>query len=217
MPSIAIMKAENTRGNDGFGDISLVFPKSTIDPSQNAYNKVYGGDAWTPVYPTVEYKINEEKANEIYSRAINATKDKYAYKLNPVYFHPSNLEDTLNRYNGERGLIDHYKNDYGMKQMYLAEIGKPVKEVKVKETRTVLSDEQVKIYDYLIEHFGDTLSILDNGTYPARKWIDENGTAFDNARRSYYRQIMPEITEEQIDNIFNSLNEKPIDKIRLAK
>lgn len=217
MPSIAIMKAENTRGNDGFGDISLVFPKSTIDPSQNAYNKVYGGDAWTPVYPTVEYKINEEKANEIYSRAINATKDKYAYKLNPVYFHPSNLEDTINRYNGERGLIDHYKNDYGMKQLYLAEIGKPVKEVKVKETRTVLSDEQVKIYDYLIENFGDTLSILDNGTYPARKWIDENGTAFDNARRGYYRQIMPEITEEQIDNIFNSLNEKPIDKIRLAR
>lgn len=31
-PSIAIMKAENTRGNDDFGDISLVFDKSTVDP-----------------------------------------------------------------------------------------------------------------------------------------------------------------------------------------
>ena len=217
MPSIAVMKAKEAKGNDVYGDISLVFPKSTIDPSLNTNNKIYGGDAWTPVYPTVEYKINEDKANEIYSRARKATKDAYAYKLNSVIFHPSNIEDTLNRHKGESGLIDSYKNDYGMKQLYLAETGEPVKDVKVKETRTELSDEQVKMYDYLLEHFGDTLSILDNGPYPARKWINEYGADFDNVRRDYYRQLMPDITEEQLDNIFNNLNEKPIDKVQLAR
>ncbi|MGN1421066.1 MAG: hypothetical protein ACI4XC_06095 [Eubacterium sp.] len=217
MPSIAVMKAKEAKGNDVYGDISLVFPKSTIDPSLNTDNKIYGGDAWTPVYPTVEYKINEDKANEIYSRARKATKDAYAYKLNSVSFHPSNIEDALNRKKGENSLIDSYKNDYGMKQFYLAETGEPVKDVKVKETRTELSDEQVKMYDYLLEHFGDTLSILDNGPYPAIKWINEYGADFDNVRRDYYRQLMPDITEEQLDNIFNNLNEASIDKVRLAR
>ena len=60
MPSIAIMKAKEAKGNSVYGNISLVFPKSTIDPSLNTDNKIYGGDAWTPVYPTVEYKINED-------------------------------------------------------------------------------------------------------------------------------------------------------------
>ena len=217
MPSIAVMKAKEAKGNSVYGNISLVFPKSTIDPSLNTDNKIYGGDAWTPVYPTVEYKINEDKANEIYSRARKATEDSYAYKLNSVNFHPSNIEDSLNRHKGESGLIDSFKNDYGMKQLYLAETGEPVKEIKTKETKTKLSDEQVKMYDYLIENFGDTLSILDNGTYPARKWAQENGDEFDNVRREYYRQTMPNITEEQLDNIFSNLNEKPIDKVRLAR
>lgn len=211
MPSIAVMKAKEAKGNSVYGNISLVFPKSTIDPSLNTDNKIYGGDAWTPVYPTVEYKINEDKANEIYSRARKATKNAYAYKLNSVLFHPSNIEDTLNKHKGESGPIDSFKNDYGMKQFYLAETGEPVKDVKVKETRTELSDEQVKMYDYLLEHFGDTLSILDNDLYPARKWAQEHGDEFDNVRREYYRQTMPDITEEQLDNIFNNLNEKPID------
>ncbi len=217
MPSIAVMKAKEAKGNSVYGNISLVFPKSTIDPSLNTDNKIYGGDAWTPVYPTVEYKINEDTANEIYSRAREATKNAYAYKLNSVSFHPSNLEDTLNRLKGESGLIDYYKNDYGMKQLYLAKTGEPVKAVKVKETRTELSDGQVEMYDYLIENFGDTLSILDNGTYPARKWVQEHGDEFDNVRREYYRYKTPDITEEQLDNIFNNLNEKPIDKVRLAR
>jgi hypothetical protein len=45
-PSIAIVKAE--QGHTNFGEISLVFDKSTIDPKANKANKVYGSDAWTP-------------------------------------------------------------------------------------------------------------------------------------------------------------------------
>ena len=44
MPSLAV----TNKGMTDFGDISLLFDKSTIDPSANEQNKLYGADAWTP-------------------------------------------------------------------------------------------------------------------------------------------------------------------------
>lgn len=58
MPSIAVTKADMGHGN--YGECSFVFDKSTIDPKAVKRNKVYGGDAWTPTYPTIEYKVSEE-------------------------------------------------------------------------------------------------------------------------------------------------------------
>ena len=58
MPSIAVTKADMGHGN--YGECSFVFDKSTIDPKADKRNKVYGGDAWTPTYPTIEYKVSEE-------------------------------------------------------------------------------------------------------------------------------------------------------------
>ncbi len=63
MPSIAITKPE--LGHNGYGDATLVFDKSTIDPSASRYNKVYSGDAWTPTYPTIDNKLNEDKVDAI--------------------------------------------------------------------------------------------------------------------------------------------------------
>ena len=57
MPSIAITKANNS--HDNFGDISVVFKKDTINPSMEE-NKVYSGDAWTPMFPRTEWKLNEK-------------------------------------------------------------------------------------------------------------------------------------------------------------
>lgn len=58
MPSIAVTKAD--MGHGRFGDCSFVFDKSTIDPKADRENKVYGGDAWTPTYPAIEYKASED-------------------------------------------------------------------------------------------------------------------------------------------------------------
>lgn len=63
MPSIAIVKRNS--GHNEYGSISVLFDKSTIDPEANADNEVYSGDAWTPIYPTVEYKANEETTDII--------------------------------------------------------------------------------------------------------------------------------------------------------
>ena len=58
MPSIAVTKADMGHGN--YGECSFVFDKSTIDPKSDKRNKVYGGDAWTPTYPAIEYKASED-------------------------------------------------------------------------------------------------------------------------------------------------------------
>lgn len=65
MPSIAVTKAD--MGHEKFGDISLIFDKETINPADRR-NKVYSGDAWTPSFPTVEYKISDKKVSNIRRR-----------------------------------------------------------------------------------------------------------------------------------------------------
>ncbi|MDO5398925.1 MAG: hypothetical protein Q4G33_13455, partial [bacterium] len=51
MPSLAVTKAGHQ--HSGFGDITLVFGRDTVDPQTNSDNKLYGGDAYTPVFPQV--------------------------------------------------------------------------------------------------------------------------------------------------------------------
>lgn len=57
-PSIAVVKAKE--GHSKFGPISIVFPRSTIDPEASRKNRVYGSDAWTPTHSNarVEYPVN---------------------------------------------------------------------------------------------------------------------------------------------------------------
>ena len=63
MPSIAVTKAD--MGHENYGECSFVFDKSTIDPKGDKRNKVYGGDAWTPTYPAIEYKASEDVIQRI--------------------------------------------------------------------------------------------------------------------------------------------------------
>ena len=63
MPSIAVTKAD--MGHENYGECSFVFDKSTIDPKADKRNKVYGGDAWTPTYPAIEYKASEDVIQRI--------------------------------------------------------------------------------------------------------------------------------------------------------
>ena len=63
MPSIAIVKA--AAGHSKYGPISVVFEKSTIDPQADRRNKVYGGDAYTPTAPKVEYPVNDRAMRSV--------------------------------------------------------------------------------------------------------------------------------------------------------
>lgn len=66
MPSIAVVKAK--AGHSKYGPISLLFNKTTIDPQADSRNKVYGGDAYTPTNPGVEYPVNAKAALAVEGR-----------------------------------------------------------------------------------------------------------------------------------------------------
>lgn len=65
MPSIAITKKQI--GHSGYGDISVLFKKETVDP-KNKENRVFGADAYTARFPRVDYKVNEEELSKLAER-----------------------------------------------------------------------------------------------------------------------------------------------------
>ena len=128
MPSVAIAKAKD--GHSEFGEISLVFPKDTIDPEYSRKNKLYSGDAWTPTYPRVEYKPNEKVLKGVKNKVNALVPYEVQDVLGNLMFDADNARDNLDRYNGS--MVEAYKNDDAMKYAYLKDTGSdislPVKE-----------------------------------------------------------------------------------------
>ena len=197
MPSIAVMKAPQADANADYGDISVVFRKDTIDPEVNRSNKVYGGDAWTPRFPTIEYEIDYDQASNIYSRAHELSKTKAAFKQ-PVLLHPDNIEDGINRWGFDK-YLENLKNDYTVKQLYLLEHGEQPVELQHKEKRTVVADEDARLYDYLLANVPACHSMSPS------VWKEKYEPAFDKAYADYYRNRFG-FTNEQADNALKAMN-----------
>ncbi len=146
MPSIAITKT--SMGHAGYGDISLLFGKDTINPSDRR-NKVYSGDAWTPTFPQVSYKLDEKKLDDIYSRALKVGNLPF---FKSIRLEPGNLRDRIDG-KAPAEIIESSKKDYGMKQMFLTEKGNPVKEY-VQITVDKYSPERVELLQQILDKFG---------------------------------------------------------------
>ena len=155
MPSIAITKS--SMGHAEYGDISLLFGKDTINPSDSR-NKVYSGDAWTPTFPHVSYKLDEKKLRDIYSRALKAGNLPF---FDSARLHPENLKDRVDG-NDSAKIIESGKKDYGMKQMFLSEKGNPVKGY-VQKTVDKYSPERVELLQEILDKIG--VEGLRNGKY----------------------------------------------------
>ena len=131
MPSLAITKADIPHSN--FGDITLVFGKETVDPKANKKNKVYSADAWTPVFPRVEYEADSKVGNQIskkLSELEGKIDDTFQRDLRRIQY---GFEDYLNSQGGEEGLIQHAMENYGLKAAYLEEQGKHIEKVTVQQ------------------------------------------------------------------------------------
>ena len=146
MPSIAITKADI--GHTGFGEISLIFDKSSIDPSDRR-NKVYSGDAWTPTFPQIDYKLNDGKTKSIYRRANNVGDL-------PMFRSVDFDSDNYARYidgRGAAGLVEHFKDDYSAKQMYLSEKGNAVENF-VEHRVEKYSKKEISLYKKVLDKIG---------------------------------------------------------------
>ena len=203
MPSIAITKDDYSHNE--YGEISILFGKETIDPHFFRSNKVYGGDAWTPVYPKIEYEVNDkvqraisEKYYELHNK-IPSRFDRTAYRL------VSDLEDMINREGGEAGLIESLKNDYGMKQFFLAETGTPVEDV-ITSTTTEMTEAEKEMCQYFLDNERELVeSYKQNRKNPQGflAWTKENAEKLENAYRKYLKNEF-DFTEDKIHNVLEN-------------
>ena len=207
-PSIAIMKAQNISANNEFGDISLVFDKKTIDPQESNANKVYSSDAYTPISVKTEHKLNEKKAWDLYSKINNLVKQKLAYKPNASLFHPDNFKDQVDSAGSIAELVNKYKNDYALKELYLADKSEPVRDIVQREKKTTLTSEDTDVFDFLNDNIKDTLQEIENKPLlPSKLWVERYDSKIKQSIADYYKSLIPGISDENIDNIFNNSGE----------
>lgn len=120
-PSIAILK--QYMPHNEFGDISIVFPKATINPKLR-WNSVFSGDAYTPIFPTVEKKLSRDKQYAIEEKVRNLVGGDEMFRIigSPSLDY-DNMTDKLNRF---ETAADAYRYTDEMKYAYLKDIGKDV-------------------------------------------------------------------------------------------
>lgn len=68
-PSAAVIDL-NTQSHEGYGDISLIMPKSLVDKKTGRNVGTFTADAWTPTYPDVQKQISD-KGRKAYRQALN--------------------------------------------------------------------------------------------------------------------------------------------------
>ena len=121
MPSIAVTRTDIPHTN--FGDITLVMDRRSIDPRANRRNVVYSADAWTPTFPQVEYAADATVERRISGRLNSLSRQIDEMFRQDLYRVSYDMEDLLNRYGGETGLVEHAMDNYGLKAAYLEERG----------------------------------------------------------------------------------------------
>ncbi|MDE8717183.1 hypothetical protein PZH37_09025 [[Eubacterium] siraeum] len=200
MPSIAVIKSDMGHGN--YGECSFVFDKSTIDPKTDKRNKVYGGDAWTPTYPAIEYKVSEKIADKA-RRKYYDLYEQYGEKVRDMYRYCVTLEDTLNSDGGEQKMLDKLYDDVGMMQIYRLDHGEDViSNVVKREEKQTLNEQEIALSKQLLSTFGNRIEEIAarNGENPLpirkaffNKYHDEVTEAF----KKYYRSTGMSIEEAE--------------------
>jgi hypothetical protein len=168
MPSIAVTK-DNIH-HAVFGDISVIFSKDTIDPAKEN-NVVYGGDIYSPTYPKLGYKISKNVSSNIYIKAREVIGSKpMALKPNIDIFKHNNLEKSIEACGGVEGFVEMCKNDYGMKQFFLADTATPV---QVKQTRESVNLSKLSIneYSFILNKIGKEISEINH--ISKTEWLEK--------------------------------------------
>lgn len=200
MPSIAVTKAD--MGHENYGECSFVFDKSTIDPKADKRNKIYGGDAWTPTYPAIEYKVSEKIADKARRKYYDLYK-QYGEKVRDMYRYSVTLEDTLNSDGGEQKMLDKLYDDVSMMQIYRLDHGEDViSNVVKREEKQTLNEQEIALSKQLLSTFGNRIEEIAarNGENPLpirkaffNKYHDEVTEAF----KKYYRSTGMSIEEAE--------------------
>lgn len=181
IPSIAVTK--DSIGHENYGDISLVFGKDTIDPSRKG-NKVYGGDAWTGTYPSVEYDVSYDELSKVADKIESIIPLKELSKLGntSAILSPNSMNDLLNKHDGNP--VESLKENKALKYAYLVEQGKafelPMKAGDIAVQSRFNEDEFNVLFNLLKK----------NGT-----GLDELGSMNEAELEKYARSLVSPLTE----------------------
>lgn len=156
VPSIAITNPDIVNHNQ-FGDISVLFDKSTIDPAVKA-NEVYDRDVWSPTFPTIDNEIIQENLEKV---------------ANEIGIRDYYLEDALERNSNKDDLIDRLIREDGVAENYLEKnnVEYNREELNQKEIRELAKKNGIE--NYLDEQLKDVIGR--KGIYNGKSYITDNG------------------------------------------
>lgn len=209
MPSIAIVQAR--QGHAKYGPISLVFDKATIDPRANKKNKVYGGDAWTPTAPRMEYPVNypvvrtfERNITELSKRIADGIFSRYGV------FQSMGVDDTsyVNAYDLTSQLIDNET----VRAAYLSDRGETLEPV-MKDTQYSRYGNDV-VEAYLAAVDADRLRQVSDNVFEGgdHAWEGELDTIREILRLKWSQgfDIKPELVEKRLSRVNRDMVESII-------
>ena len=150
MPSIAVTKTGIVHSN--FGEITLVFGRETVDPKADKRNKVYSADAWTPTVPNTEYEANPKVQTRV-SEKLRALQSRIPADYRSRLAQYTQLDDLLNRYGGQEGVVEKALTDSAMRAAYVADMGGDVSMEKKTVTEGGVSAARADKYRQTLELF----------------------------------------------------------------
>lgn len=176
VPSIAITNPEKVNHSQ-FGDGTLIFDKSTIDPAVKA-NEVYDRDVWSPTFPQIDYELNDDAIDRV---AENLGLE--AWRVRDAAEDNSKPEYLVERLLREEKLIDKYVKDNNLEYETT---------YKDAETKVDFHQRGDKIRKFIIDNDFDFKKLYKNKTLQQEYF---------NLIKDYYdNSSFPEAVKENLYN-----------------
>ena len=215
MPSIAIVKA--AAGHSKYGPISVVFEKSTIDPQADRRNKVYGGDAYTPTAPKVEYPVNDRAMRKV-EKHIAELSGQVAggIFLNDTALRRLGIEDESSM--NADALAERLARDDSVQAAYLADRGKALEPVRQPKEFSKFGNGALQqlVYEVGVQDLARINAEMQTGNYAAVREIE--GTIRDIIRSTYevqhrgFLDRKPELKQKRIAHYMeNNVNSRTVE------
>ena len=207
MPSIAVVKA--AQGHSKYGPISMVFGRESIDPQVDPRNKIYGGDAYTPTAPAVEYPVNYDRMRTVEKRLARLS-GKIA---GGVFRNDSALQRAgVGEESGMSAseLADKLSRDDSVRAAYLADRGETLEPVmQAKEFNRYGNDALAKLVQKIgVQELAHVEADMETGDYQSAREIED--TVRQIIRDSYeeqHRRFLdrkPELKEKRLDHFMDN-------------
>lgn len=207
MPSIAVVKA--AQGHSKYGPISMVFGRESIDPQVDPRNKIYGGDAYTPTAPAVEYPVNYDRMRTVEKRLARLS----GKIVGGVFRNDSALQRAgVGEESGMSAseLADKLSRDDSVRAAYLADRGETLEPaMQAKEFNRYGNDALAKLVQKIgVQELAHVEADMETGDYQSAREIED--TVRQIIRDSYeeqHRRFLdrkPELKEKRLDHFMDN-------------